>query len=148
MTWRQLSSTFCIVTLLAAVGCTPPSSVEISPSLEDSQTPGANELADDTSSSETILADGGRQDSAANSTGAQPESVSDSPGDIHGTVAYSALTLTNPFFVVIADSLKKAGAEHGFQVTVDDVEWVPVKQTTEETGHKTFVIVMLLPDLQ
>ena len=31
-----------------------------------------------------------------------------------GKIGYSAMSLKNPFFVIISDSLKEAGAEHGF----------------------------------
>ena len=35
-----------------------------------------------------------------------------------GTIGFSALTLTNPFFQVIADNMKAEAAKHGYDVTV------------------------------
>ncbi|MEM7390869.1 MAG: substrate-binding domain-containing protein [Verrucomicrobiota bacterium] len=35
-----------------------------------------------------------------------------------GTIGYSALTLTNPFFKTIADKMKEAAAEHGYELLV------------------------------
>ena len=44
------------------------------------------------------------------------------PGESRGTIAFSALTLKNPFFKVIADSMTEAGKSHGFIVLVNDAE--------------------------
>ena len=35
-------------------------------------------------------------------------------------IGFSALTLTNPFFKIIADNLKEEAAKHGYEVIVDD----------------------------
>ena len=35
-----------------------------------------------------------------------------------GTIGFSALTLTNPFFKVIAESLTEEAAKHGYEVVV------------------------------
>jgi ribose transport system substrate-binding protein len=39
-----------------------------------------------------------------------------------GTIGYSALTLTNPFFQVIADHMKSEGDKHGYEVVVVSAE--------------------------
>ena len=39
-----------------------------------------------------------------------------------GIVGYSALTLTNPFFKIIADSIIAEGVRNGFEVVVDDAD--------------------------
>ncbi|MCH2200363.1 MAG: substrate-binding domain-containing protein [Fuerstiella sp.] len=39
-------------------------------------------------------------------------------GDSKGTIGYSALSLTNPFFQIIADTMTAEAREHGYQVTV------------------------------
>ena len=50
-----------------------------------------------------------------------PEASSnDSPTESRGTIGYSALTLTNPFFKVISDSLTSEAKKHGFEVVVND----------------------------
>lgn len=46
------------------------------------------------------------------------------PGDVSpeskGVIGYSALTFTNPFFTVIADSITEEAAKHGYEVIADD----------------------------
>jgi ribose transport system substrate-binding protein len=37
-----------------------------------------------------------------------------------GVIGFSALTLTNPFFTIIADNLTEEAAKHGYEVIVDD----------------------------
>ncbi|MDA1050445.1 MAG: substrate-binding domain-containing protein [Planctomycetota bacterium] len=37
-----------------------------------------------------------------------------------GVIGFSALTLTNPFFKIIADNMKEEAAKHGYEVIVDD----------------------------
>src|SRR3990172_12782456 len=37
-----------------------------------------------------------------------------------GVIGFSALTLTNPFFKIIADNLTQEAAKHGYEVIVDD----------------------------
>lgn len=39
-----------------------------------------------------------------------------------GTIGYSAMTLKNPFFKVIADELTKEASKHGFEVVVSDAD--------------------------
>jgi len=48
-----------------------------------------------------------------------------------GTVGISLLTLTNPFFKVIADSLAAELAQHGFAVSVVSGEFDPAKQQNQ-----------------
>lgn len=52
--------------------------------------------------------------SAGNASPAAPES--------RGKIGFSALTLKNPFFKIIADSLTAAAREEGFEVLVNDAE--------------------------
>lgn len=39
-----------------------------------------------------------------------------------GVIGYSALTLTNPFFKIIADEMRAAAAEHGYELAVVSAE--------------------------
>jgi len=48
-----------------------------------------------------------------------------------GTIGFSALTLKNPFFKIIADSLTAEARRHGFEVTVSDAE----RDVQEQTKH-------------
>jgi len=43
-------------------------------------------------------------------------------GKSKGTIGFSALTLTNPFFQVIADNMKAEAAKHGYEVIVVSAE--------------------------
>ena len=58
------------------------------------------------------------------STGTDPvatESGDDTPsdsGEVKGTIGFSALTLTNPFFKVIADTMTEEAKAHGYEVIV------------------------------
>lgn len=62
--------------------------------------------------------------------GSSPPANSPQPADANqsdtpqsrGTIGFSALTLKNPFFKIIADSLTEAGQQHGFEVIVNDSE--------------------------
>ena len=53
----------------------------------------------------------------------------DSPAE--GKIGYSAMSLKNPFFVIISDSLKEAGAAHGFEVTTADADSDVKKQANQ-----------------
>ena len=44
----------------------------------------------------------------------------DATSATQGNIGYSALTLSNPFFKVIANNLTKEAAQHGYNVIVDD----------------------------
>jgi len=48
-----------------------------------------------------------------------------------GTIGFSALTLKNPFFKIIADSLTAEARQHGFSVIVSDAE----RDVQEQTKH-------------
>jgi ribose transport system substrate-binding protein len=48
-----------------------------------------------------------------------------------GTIGFSALTLKNPFFKIIADSLTEEARRHGFEVIVSDAE----RDVQEQTKH-------------
>ncbi|MEO8498396.1 MAG: substrate-binding domain-containing protein [Planctomycetota bacterium] len=42
------------------------------------------------------------------------------PSATRGVIGFSALTLTNPFFKIIADNMQEEAAKHGYEVIVDD----------------------------
>ncbi|NQV27313.1 MAG: substrate-binding domain-containing protein [Rhodopirellula sp.] len=48
-----------------------------------------------------------------------------------GTIGFSALTLKNPFFKIIADSMTETGRQHGFEVLVNDAE----RDVNEQSKH-------------
>ena len=48
-----------------------------------------------------------------------------------GKIGYSAMSLKNPFFVIISDSLKEAGAEYGFEVITTDADTDVSKQANQ-----------------
>lgn len=48
-----------------------------------------------------------------------------------GTIGFSALTLKNPFFKIIADSMIEAGKQHGFEVLVNDAD----RDVNEQAQH-------------
>jgi len=52
----------------------------------------------------------------------QPSANNPSPAGAKGTIGLSVLTLTNPFFKVIADNLKAEAAKHGYDVIVTSGE--------------------------
>ena len=54
-----------------------------------------------------------------------------SPIESRGTIGFSALTLKNPFFKIIADSMTEAGNQHGFEVLVNDAE----RDVNEQSKH-------------
>lgn len=57
--------------------------------------------------------------------GPEPAATTEAPSaDVptRGTIGFSALTLKNPFFKVIADTVVAEGAAHGFEVIVNDAE--------------------------
>jgi ribose transport system substrate-binding protein len=60
---------------------------------------------------------------AADRAGGAPQSK--------GTIGLSVLTLTNPFFKVIADSLTSEAARHGYAVTVVSGEFDPARQQNQ-----------------
>lgn len=48
-----------------------------------------------------------------------------------GKIGYSAMSLKNPFFVIISDSLTEAGAAHGFSVVTTDADSDVNKQANQ-----------------
>ena len=71
----------------------------------------------------------GGNDGADNGTSLSNEELS--PIQSLGTIGFSALTLKNPFFKIIADSMTEAGKEHGFEVLVNDAE----RDVNEQSKH-------------
>ena len=53
---------------------------------------------------------------------ASPVAPAESAAGGKGTIAFSALTLKNPFFKIIADNLTTEADKHGFAVIVNDAE--------------------------
>jgi ribose transport system substrate-binding protein len=41
-----------------------------------------------------------------------------SEDQVHGTIGYSALTLTNPFFMTISDTMQEEAKKHGYEMVV------------------------------
>lgn len=64
-------------------------------------------------SSVAVVPDSGSETSAAGA-----DSTSNPENKSRGTIGFSALTLTNPFFKVIADTMTTAAAEHGYELIV------------------------------
>lgn len=62
---------------------------------------------------------------------AQGDSPGSAPQSAGGKIGFSALTLKNPFFKIIADSLTQAAQEHGFTVTVNDAD----RDVNEQAKH-------------
>ena len=52
-------------------------------------------------------------------------------GEVKGIIGVSVLTLTNPFFKVIADNIEAEGAKHGYQVIVTSGEFDVAKQQNQ-----------------
>ena len=52
----------------------------------------------------------------------------DAPTAAKGTIGLSLLTLTNPFFKVIADTMKAEAAKYGYDVLITSGEFDPAKQ--------------------
>jgi ribose transport system substrate-binding protein len=55
----------------------------------------------------------------------------ETPVPIKGTIGLSVLTLTNPFFKVIADNMKAEGAKHGYEVLVYSGEFDVARQQNQ-----------------
>jgi ribose transport system substrate-binding protein len=76
----------------------------------------------------------GNDDGASSSGEASGRPDPESSGETvesRGTIGYSALTLKNPFFKIIADSMTEAGKQHGFDVLVNDAE----RDVNEQSKH-------------
>ncbi|MEZ6121944.1 MAG: substrate-binding domain-containing protein [Planctomycetaceae bacterium] len=73
-----------------------------------------------------LLAGCGQQDGPTSSTTAPADtSAAGGPPTTKGTIGYTTMSLTNPFFKVIGDAMREEGAKHGYEVLVvsgdDDV---------------------------
>jgi ribose transport system substrate-binding protein len=53
---------------------------------------------------------------------ADPSGTGGKPAKVRGTIGLSVLTLTNPFFKVIADTMTSEAAKHGYEVIVTSGE--------------------------
>ena len=93
MLMRQSRWTW-VVLAITAVGCNRGSGVDVSASVKSNTT-----------------------------TASEPSS---GPGEASnaskGVIGFSALTLTNPFFKIIADNMTEEAAKHGYEVIVDDAD--------------------------
>jgi ribose transport system substrate-binding protein len=58
----------------------------------------------------------------------KPTESAQAPARKKGTIALSVLTMTNPFFKVIADSMTAEAAKHGYDVLVVSGEFDVAKQ--------------------
>ncbi|MDP6503608.1 MAG: substrate-binding domain-containing protein, partial [Planctomycetota bacterium] len=67
-------------------------------------------------------------DTDATGEGTKVEKV---PVAAKGTIGLSVLTLTNPFFKVIADNMQAEGAKHGYEVLVNSGEFDVAKQQNQ-----------------
>ena len=85
-----------IALFVAALGCSRGSGVDVSASVS------SDSDSDSTTATEPSSADG---------------AVS---SESKGVIGFSALTLTNPFFKIIADNMTEEAAKHGYEVIVDD----------------------------
>ncbi len=94
LTTRVTGWTISAVLSLFALGCSSGSGVDVSVSVSPNQS----------ASSE------------------KPSERGDVASASKGVIGFSALTLTNPFFKVIADSLTDEAKQHGYDVIVDDAD--------------------------
>lgn len=60
-----------------------------------------------------------------------PAATTDGPETSRGTIGLSVLTLQNPFFQVIADSMRDEAARHGYEVMVVSGELDPAAQDNQ-----------------
>ena len=59
------------------------------------------------------------------------EDTAATPSEARGTIGVSVLTLTNPFFKVIADTMTDEGRKHGYEVLVTSGEFDVAKQQNQ-----------------
>ena len=72
--------------------------------------------------------------------GTNPESNSEgSSGETKGTIAYTTMSLTNPFFKVIGDAMTEEAAKHGYDTIIvsgdDDVSKQAISHLVAELAH-------------
>ncbi len=65
-----------------------------------------------------VLLAGCADSDSGGSTSSGPSAGDSSSAPSRGTIGYSAQTLTNPFFQIIADTMTEEAARHGYDVTV------------------------------
>lgn len=92
-----------------------------------------------------LVATVGCNTSGTSGTDTNTDTSSSAPNSERGTIAYSALTLKNPFFNVISDSIYDEAHKHGFDYVVDDAGDSVEKQSQQiETyiaqGHAAIII--------
>ena len=75
-------------------------------------------------------ADAAQDPELSGESSASAPAIAESDGE-RGTIGFSALTLQNPFFKTIADSMTAEAARHDFQVTVIDAD----RDVNEQTKH-------------
>lgn len=69
-----------------------------------------------------LLGCGGGNSNSSEESSTASSGTGEAPVESRGTIGFSALTLKNPFFKVIADSLTESGKAQGFEVIVNDAE--------------------------
>ena len=70
-------------------------------------------------------------DLASKSAGIPEDSSPGSGGERKPTIGFSALTLTNPFFKIIADEMTAEGKKHGYEVVVVSADQDVNRQTSQ-----------------
>jgi len=66
----------------------------------------------------TLVLSGCGGDGSSNKSKSDPENESNDQQESKVSIGYSALTLTNPFFKVIADTMEAEGKKHGYELIV------------------------------
>jgi len=80
---------------------------------------------------------GGNSDSSSTSSSGPAVSQTPAPPASKGKIGLSVLTLTNPFFKVIADKMTEAGKEAGYEVVVVSGEF---DSATQANQVKDFIV--------
>ena len=70
-------------------------------------------------------------DLASKSAGSPEDSSPGSGGEKKLTIGFSALTLTNPFFKIIADEMTAEAKKHGYEVVVVSADQDVNRQTSQ-----------------
>ena len=116
MTSVRLWMCICSLSFLICAGCADP---------ESSATSSSGQSASEGQTSES--GDPAEMGGSAQTSGPDTAGSSDgtSGGKRKGTIGYTTMSLTNPFFKVIGDSMTEEAAKHGYDVIVvsadDDV---------------------------
>ncbi|HUG71155.1 MAG TPA: substrate-binding domain-containing protein [Pirellulaceae bacterium] len=84
----------------------------------------------------------------SNSNTTTASEPSSSPGEVSnaskGVIGFSALTLTNPFFKIIADNMTEEAAKHGYEVIVDNADRDVKKQSEQIDTYITRGVVAIV----